>query len=1233
MLKYRKWATIVLLFAFIFQLFSHFPTTQAHDVRLIRLYNVQPETLEEISQKGIPLVEAYPTFTLLEVEPHHLEWIKEKSWYFVEEKDYLNLRFLGHNFYSLNDKTLQSPAYLDELPGINKPSDFYLLQWIGPEKKEWKATLEAFDINLLLPLNQYGWIGKMEPQQVSLLRDLRFVRSCGELPYAAKIHKALFPLMELVEEFGIKLTVLDSFNMDDFLASTGMPKELVVLQPVEPFNRVLISSISLSLLDEITLNPHIISIDPYQEYEIFNDRAARIVGTQQSSQGINIPTMPGLDGSGEIAGVADTGIRDTHPDFWDPTFSDKVIATFPTNWDDYHSHGTHVAGTVLGTGAESPNRNLKGIAYNARLVSQNFLGNQGYYSGIGGHYAMLQEAYNAGARTHNNSWGRNWSISYHTTGGGEYPASARDIDRFLWDHMDFTMVKSAGNNRAPNHQEFYYNFFGDYPFPIGTRNITSDSNAKNIICVGATENENGVPVGHPSTWGRSSSIQRNIAWFSSAGPTHDGRIKPDLVAPGDPLMSPNRNHLTSDPYITMSGTSMSGPVVAGSAVLVRQYYKDYHQLTCQDVTSALVKATLINGAQQGIDDSDADRAGYFPYDNQPFPLDPNPFTGFGRINVRNSLFPDQRNKLFVNAYDSTYHSLGISDQEPFDVYYIRTKESPLSLSATLVWTDYADALIPPNASSMDFHQRDLINDLHLEITDLNTMDNYRGNQMKNGFSVLNPQGFDHINNVEKIEIPGTNEGIYRIAVFTMDPITSDAAHGYRQPYALVLAGEDIEWVDESEIPTSFKPAQPMNFTAQLRCEGVQLNWTEPMYTVRPASYYVVTRRIWTGPYAGYVQTYRFEVGIHQWLDHTIQWGHEYYYTIAAYDVDDQLISHSPGVMAGWAVPPERPRLHTAQVEDTVQLYWTRPRAGTCDIQGYHLYRSSSMPSVSAFGSTSSLGSLIAELPVTTTNFVDNDVQQGDEWYYSLVAIDTRDTKSLASSPVKVSIPVIHEHLNLWLESGRTEICQGEMLSVRVYISNPLEQVFNNVRLIANPSRHITFQRSAYLRSRILPDGSIEFTLPQLPGKRTSSFEIQFQAVENIVQDTRASIYFTLRSENTVYDHDHINLIVKKCGQGQPAPYLSVQLRNLKLDPVTGRRYIVACQTLEADISWRHMHGPYSLKVEWGDGNQEEFALLSEPRTTVGHSYAQPNTYSCTITIVDSTGKTLQSTISIEVRRE
>jgi subtilisin family serine protease len=131
-------------------------------------------------------------------------------------------------------------------------------------------------------------------------------------------------------------------------------------------------------------------------------------------------------------------------------------------------------------------------------------------------------------------------------------------------------------------------------------------------------------------------LHENLAQFSSGGPTFDGRIKPDLVAPGDSIDSADLTG-SGDTCGTVkkSGTSMATPLAAGAMALLRQYFTDGFYPTGtktsgNDLTpsAALLRAVAINGARS--------MKGFDQYGN---PLDPppSPRQGWGRLNLASSV--------------------------------------------------------------------------------------------------------------------------------------------------------------------------------------------------------------------------------------------------------------------------------------------------------------------------------------------------------------------------------------------------------------------------------------------------------------------------------------------------------------------------------------------------------------------------------------------------------------------
>ncbi|MER5947235.1 S8 family peptidase [Streptomyces sp. NPDC001904] len=285
---------------------------------------------------------------------------------------------------------------------------------------------------------------------------------------------------------------------------------------------------------------------------------------------IGAPTAwaAGYDGKGVKIAVLDTGVDATHPDLKSQVVESKNFSAAP-DATDHFGHGTHVASIAAGTGAKSGGL-YKGVAPGAKLLNGKVLDNDGFGddSGI---LAGMEWAAAQGA-----------DIVNLSLGGGDTP----EIDPLEAEVNKLSQEKGilfaiAAGNEGPN-------------------SIGSPGSADAALTVGAVDDKD------------------KLADFSSTGPrVGDGGIKPDVTAPGVDITaaaapgSVIAQEVGEKPagYLTISGTSMATPHVAGAAAILKQQHPDwtYTQLKGALVGSAKGTAGL-TPFQQGSGRIQVDKA-------------------------------------------------------------------------------------------------------------------------------------------------------------------------------------------------------------------------------------------------------------------------------------------------------------------------------------------------------------------------------------------------------------------------------------------------------------------------------------------------------------------------------------------------------------------------------------------------------------------------------------------------
>lgn len=383
---------------------------------------------------------------------------------------------------------------------------------------------------------------------------------------------------------------------------------------------------------------------------------------------------------------------------------------------------------------------------------------------------LQSQAYFRRARISNNSWGG--------AATSRYDLDAQEMDALVRDaqppsatfpqpgNQEMVIVVAAGND-GPN---------------LGT--LTSPGTAKNVISVGASENVQMIGGLDGSYVGDSqANSASDMLAFSARGPCEDGRIKPDLVAPGThvsggvPQANPAGALGTADAcftadgvsggsggalffpsgqqfYTVSSGTSHAAPAVAGAAALLRQYFLNQGLAA---PSPAMTKAWLMNSSTYltGVGGNDS-----LPSNTQ----------GMGRINLGTAfdevprIFRDQlsQDMLTATGQSKTFEVTPADLAKPFLV--------------TLAWTD------APGSTFGEARNNNL--DLTVTAADVT----YKGNVFAGRWST--PGGTsDPRNNVESVYLPEGFTGAVRV-IITAANIVADGVPNNRwsrdQDYALVI---------------------------------------------------------------------------------------------------------------------------------------------------------------------------------------------------------------------------------------------------------------------------------------------------------------------------------------------------------------------------------------------------------------------------------------------------------------
>lgn len=758
-----------------------------------------PTVVLRVPAKAWPLVAAaqveastdldYGSFHWLEVADTDLARLDARGVPYTVVADARQVRVPGYRFDPLRDGEPQVP---DHLRADESSPGFRLVQLAGPAKDGWLERIAAAGLRVLqyYPHNTYlVWGAQAASQDVE---SLEFVRWQGLFHPAYKINADLQGRSGKISN--VDVVFFNDGDRESTLAALARFGEVLGAHPSQP-DRALYDAIvrlDAAAVDKVASLGTVLWLGFESPRPILDDEMGDQIVAGNHPGGVPVPGYDdhladlGVDGTGVVWAVIDSGVDYDHPDFTGRIVGGYSFPGIPGTCDTgttpgndcatVGGHGTHVAG-ILGGGGAAGFADLLGFRYGLGVAPGVGIFAMNSISGTawppaGGWQEHSKRAVLGGAVGGNNSW--------TTTEGAAhgYQASERTHD---------LMVRDGNFDTAAVAEPFIEVFSAGNSGP-SSFTITAPHEAKNLITVGASRN---FRVGSIDT----------LAIFSSRGPAVDGRWLPTVAAPGEQIASTRNDgggvcafpiSGTSNLYAFCSGTSMAAPHASGAVALLVDWWRDFN--AGANPSPAMAKALVVNGAV-----------------DMGFPDIPNIHEGWGRVNFSNVVAPAapvlywDQSTLFSTTGEELQLTLGVPDpNQPVKV--------------TLAWSDAAGAVGANPA---------LVNDLDLTVFD--GVATYRGNRFAGGWSTAGGAS-DALNNLENVFLQNPT-GDLRLTV------AASAVNGDGVPYNGDATDQDFALVCSncslvSDFGLSVSPASrslcaPANATYLVSISSI-LGFTDPV---------------------------------------------------------------------------------------------------------------------------------------------------------------------------------------------------------------------------------------------------------------------------------------------------------------------------------------------------------------------------------------------------------------------
>ncbi|MBS3816617.1 MAG: S8 family serine peptidase [Candidatus Thermoplasmatota archaeon] len=794
---------------------------EGSEIVLVRMKD--PSDIQKINDLGLEILERYGTSMLVKSDRQ----VKELSAAGLdvnplEKRTVLSVK--GHTFdFEKEEPPVKEDMKIDEYAEGTEGT--YIVHLLGPVDPDWRAQLEDLGVDVINYVPNYAYEVRMTPEKKDRVDSLDFVDWTGIYHPGYKIAEEVERKAEKVDSGSVRVKLVEDPDFENL-------KEIQDIDPDADFREsgskieTILEVHDFSSIVKMAKLKDVYYISPYYEPQLFSEVDSQIMGggawemdndddpatayREYGDHGAYINQL-GYTGNDVTVTPADTGLGDgSTPNAGHPDFTGRVKGghsmnqSSPDDWSDGQSHGTHTAGSITGdtydgTGTQYEGLDgnyyaAQGLAYDSDIYAVKIFDDGGSFLADGREYEIVEVAkQKGGTYVHSNSWGARGGGAYDET-CAKYDRAVRDADSDKDGNQPMVITVAAGND-GPDKET-----------------VAPPSVGKNVIGIGATQTY----MPNSDDYGARGGFDNpdKVANFSSRGYAKDGRVKPDVSAPGQEILSTMTpedtggtrggasvkrsspsDAETSDGYSPssfgggyepdgryewMQGTSMANPAAAGAASVVVDWYKQNYLFR---PSPAMVKALMVNTAQPLEYDQDS---------NGEIDYIPNLHEGWGRIELSKLEYPKD-NPVPLKVEDQS----SLLQTGEVDEYNITAARDGKPLNITLTWTD-------KKAAGGD--DPTLKNDLNLEVVSPSG-DIYRGNGFPvdaNGNSTSsytepnigamprfdnNSDDADDLNTVENVFIPAsaveTGEYTVRVRGFNI-PEDANNDGTANQDYALAI---------------------------------------------------------------------------------------------------------------------------------------------------------------------------------------------------------------------------------------------------------------------------------------------------------------------------------------------------------------------------------------------------------------------------------------------------------------